>query len=150
MFTGLAYQAFNKLSTGLEFSKSYITPYLESALGRRPRFPNNVMITRLPEWAKFNGLDPCCRSVTVSKMLAGIIDDTLIGDLSLAVAPQDLLDYWLIPHELLHTLGLEEEVIDRILIIMNRRLGMNHVASYIASYSEYIRGEDGHGHNHGI
>jgi len=79
-------------------------------------------------------------------MLAGIVDETLIGDVSLAVAPQDLIDYWLIPHELLHTLGLEEQVIDRILIIMNRRLGMQHVASYISSYSEYLQGEAGHNH----
>lgn len=85
--------------------------------------------------------------MTVSKMLAGLLDDGMIlGDVSLATAPQDLIDYWLIPHELLHTLGLAEETIDRILVILNRRLGNHHVVSYITDYSQYI--QESHGSHH--
>jgi len=56
---------------------------------------------------------------------------------SLKDLSQDVINYWLVPHELLHTVDLDDPMIERILMMMNLNMGRYDIAEFIRQHSGY-------------
>lgn len=128
-----------KLATALNFAIQRLVPLLESRLGRKIWIPDYIYVTNLPKWREDQWTTPYSKTIDARKALAGLQNrHILVGDVSLVEVPQDLINYWLVPHELLHTADFEDQAIDKILIGMNLELGKRDIATYIEKYSGYV------------
>lgn len=126
--------AIHKLMEGLSFAKAYIAPYLEYRIGSRLVTPVHVWAANLPEWSA-----PWGYSAKYRKTVARITSKrVLIGDLSVAEMSQELINYWLVPHELLHSVYSDERLIENTLIRMNEEFGRFDIAYFIRNSSGYL------------
>jgi len=130
--------AARKLLKGLSFARVQVVPFLERRLRTRIWIPPLIYVTRLPAWTEQKWTGPNSRVKQVKRALAGLHNKAvLVGDISLKDLPQDVINYWLVPHELLHTVDLDDAMIERVLMMMNLSLGRYDIADYIRKHSGY-------------
>lgn len=113
-------------------------PFLERRLRTRIWIPPLIYVTRLPAWTEQKWVAPNSRVKQVKRALAGLHNKAvLVGDITLKDISQDVINYWLVPHELLHTVDIDDPMIERILMMMNLNLGRYDIAEYIRQHSGY-------------
>jgi hypothetical protein len=130
---------FKRIVNALDFIRRYFKDIIGRKLGRELKIPGTVRIMtgKIPVRV-FGGI----AGIKILKPLAAVpMDRTpiIFCDESLEDLGDDELIFWILPHELLHLNGVEdEEFIERLLLSMNEELGFEELSKKIKMKSGYL------------
>jgi len=130
---------FDKITNALDFIRRYFKSIISRKLGRELRVPYKItIITGKIPVETINGI----AGIKMLKPLAAVPTDNrqiIFCDENLKDLGDDELIFWILPHELLHLNGIEnEEFIERFLISLNEKLGFEEVSDKIRNKSGYL------------
>lgn len=132
-------ELFKKIMNALDFIRRYFKDRIGRRLGRELKIPDVIQIItgKIPVKA-MGGI----AGVKILKPLAAVPADRkpiIFCDEDLKDLGDDELIFWILPHELLHLNGIDnEEFIERFLIKLNEDLGFTEISEKIRKKSGYL------------
>lgn len=130
---------FKKIMNALDFIRRYFKNIIGRKLGRELKVPDVIrIITGKIPVRVMGGI----AGVKILKPLAAVPADRtpiIFCDENLKDLGDDELIFWILPHELLHLNGIEdEEFIERLLIGLHEELGFKEISEKIRKKSGYL------------
>ena len=122
-----------------DFIRHYLKKIISKKLGRELKVPEKIsIITGKIPVETINGI----AGIKMLKPLAAVPTDNrqiIFCDENLENLDDDELTFWILPHELLHLNGIEnEEFIERFLVSLNEELGFKEISKKIRKKSGYL------------
>jgi hypothetical protein len=128
-----------RVTSALDYIRKYFKKIIERKLGREIKIPESIKIVTCKIPIKLiNGI----AGIKFAKPLAAVPvykPSIIFCDDGLEGLAEDELTHWILPHELLHLNGIEdEEFIERLLVKIYDDLGFKEISEKIRKKSAYL------------